>query len=110
MKRINGGLKYNVITWSTRLGDHIKDIDPRKPIPNIHTGGGTSLASGIKYFKDNYNNNAILIIISDLEDYLEEWAREEAKMKDYTMYAFNYGYNTYRNEFKHIKVKNFAKR
>lgn len=110
MKKINGGLKYNVITWSTRLGDHIKDIDPRKPIPNIHTGGGTSLANGIKYFKDNYNNNAILIIISDLEDYLEEWAREEAKMKDYTMYAFNYGYNTYRNEFKHIKVKNFAKR
>ena len=108
MKKINGGLKYNIITWSTRLGEHIKDINPRKPIPSIHKGGGTRLAHGIKYFKDNYDKSAILIIISDLEDYLEEWAGVEKDMKDYTMYAFNYGYNTYRNEFRYIKVKNFT--
>ena len=109
MKKINGGLKYNIITWSTRMGEHIKDINPRKPIPSIHKGGGTRLAYGIEYFKANYNKNAILIIISDLEDYLEEWARVEQDMKDYTMYAFNYGYNTYHNEFKYIKVKNFTR-
>lgn len=109
LKKINGGLKYNIITWSTRMGEHIKDINPRKPIPSIHKGGGTRLACGIEYFKANYNKNAILIIISDLEDYLEEWARVEQDMKDYTMYAFNYGYNTYHNEFKYIKVKNFTR-
>ena len=110
MKKINGGLKYNVITWSTHLHDHFKDVDPRKPIPRIHVGGGTSMARGIRYFRENYDSNAILIVISDLEDYLQEWAQEEKQMKDYTMYAFNYGYNTYRNEFKYIKVKNFKNR
>jgi len=107
MKKINGGLKYNVITWSTHLHDHFKDIDPRKPVPRIHVGGGTRMAYGIKYFKENYDKNAILIVISDLEDYLDEWAEQEKTMKDYTMYAFNYGYNTYGNQFKYIKVKNF---
>jgi hypothetical protein len=70
-------------------------------------GGGTRMAYGIKYFKENYDKNAILIVISDLEDYLDEWAEQEKTMKDYTMYAFNYGYNTYGNQFKYIKVKNF---
>jgi hypothetical protein len=67
------------------------------------------MAYGIKYFKENYDKNAILIVISDLEDYLDEWAEQEKAMKDYTIYAFNYGYNTYSNQFKHIKVKNFRK-
>jgi hypothetical protein len=68
------------------------------------------MARGIRYFRENYDSSAILIVISDLEDYLQEWAQEEKQMKDYTMYAFNYGYNTYRNEFKYIKVKNFKNR
>ena len=107
MKKINGGLKYSIITWSTHLHDHIKDIDPRKSVPRINVGGGTRMALGIKYFKENYDKNAILIVISDFEDYLEEWSEQEKTMKDYTMYAFNYGYNTYDNRFKYIKVKNF---
>lgn len=109
MKKLgNGGLKYNIITWNTSLGEHIKDIDPRKRVPRISMGGGTSLARGIQYFKDNYNNDAILIIISDFEDYLEEWAKVEETMPDYQMYGFNYGYNSYESNFKNIKVRHFS--
>lgn len=108
MKKLGkGGLKYNIITWSTRLGEHIKNIDPRKKVPRISTGGGTRMAEGIKYFRDNYKEDAILILISDFEDYLEEWHQVEMTMPKYTMYGFNYGYSNYNQEFKYFKVRNF---
>lgn len=107
IKRMGRGLKYNIISWSTELEDHIKNIDPRKGVPRISSGGGTRIARGIRYFRENYDTNAILIIISDFEDYLEEWAKEEASMKDYTMYGFNYGSQYYNCDFKYIKVKKF---
>lgn len=108
MKKLgNGGVKYNIITWNTDLGEHIKDIDPRKKVPRISMGGGTRLAKGIQYFKDNYSNDAILIIISDFEDYLEEWAEVEKGMSGYQMYGFNYGYNSYDQTFQYIKVRHF---
>lgn len=110
MKQIRGGLKYNIISWSTHLVEHIKDINPKKDSPELRVGGGTSLGEGIKYFRENYGPQSILIIISDLEDTLSEWAKEEEKMKNYQMYAFNYGYRTYSGEFNHIKVKNFNDR
>lgn len=101
------GLKYDIISWSTRLGEHIKDIDPKKGVPDISCGGGTRMAGGMKYFKDHYDKNATLILISDFEDYLEEWHQMELTMPEYTMYGFNYGYSNYKQEFKYFKVRNF---
>lgn len=101
------GLKYDIISWSTCLGEHIKDIDPKKGVPRISCGGGTRMAGGMKYFKDHYDKNATLILISDFEDYLEEWHQMELSMPEYTMYGFNYGYSNYKQEFKYFKVRNF---
>lgn len=101
------GLKYDIISWSTCLGEHIKDIDPKKGVPDISCGGGTRMAGGMKYFKDHYDKNATLILISDFEDYLEEWHQMELTMPEYTMYGFNYGYSNYKQEFKYFKVRNF---
>lgn len=107
MKRLGRGLKYNIISWSTRLGEHIRNIDPRKGVPRISMGGGTRMARGMEYFRNNYGPEAILILISDFEDYLEEWHEEELKMPEYTMYGFNYGSRNYNQNFKYFKVKNF---
>ena len=115
MKKLNRGLKYDIITWSTRLGEHIKDIDPRKGVPRISTGGGTSIASGMQYFKDHYGPEAILIVISDFEDYLEEWHRVEETMPEYTLYGFNYGDDRWNGgsdkiAWKNMKIKKFRSR
>ena len=107
MKRIGRGLKYNIITWSTCLGEHIQNIDPRKGVPRISMGGGTRMAKGMEFFKENYGPEAIMILISDFEDYLEEWHRVELTMPEYTMYGFNYGSSRYNQEFKYFKVRNF---
>ena len=103
------GLKYDIISWSTQLEEHIKDIDPRKSIPKISCGGGTRMAKGIKYFAENYNKDAVLILISDFEDDLDDWQREESKLSGYTLYGFNYGTYDYHDavSFKNMKVKNF---
>lgn len=108
MRRIGRGLKYNIITWSTCMGEELKNLDPRKPIPRISMGGGTELASGMRYFKDNYGKESILVLISDFEDYLQEWHKVEETMDGYTMYGFNYGRET-RVDFKwkNFKVRNF---
>lgn len=116
MKKLSRGLRYDIITWSTRLGEHIKDIDPKKSIPRISTGGGTSIASGIQYFKNNYGPEAILVVISDFEDYLEEWHKIEETMPNYTMYGFNYGNNSYGSydsdkiNWKYMKIRKFKNR
>ena len=109
MKKIGRGLKYNIITWSTHLGEHIQNIDPRKGVPRISTGGGTRMAQGIKYFRENYGPEAVLIVISDFEDYLQEWQEIEKTMPQYTMYGFNYGYTKYSQckDFTNMKIRDF---
>lgn len=109
MVKLSRGLKYDIITWSTCLGEHLKDIDPKKGVPRISSGGGTRMAKGIQYFKDHYDSSATLIVISDFEDYLEEWNQIESKMSEYTMYGFNYGYRSESEnvEWKNLKVRNF---
>lgn len=109
MVKLSRGLKYDIITWSTCLGEHIRDINPRKVIPKISSGGGTRIAKGIKYFKDHYDPSATLIVISDFEDYLEEWNQIESTMSEYTMYGFNYGCRGESNsvQWKNLKVRNF---
>lgn len=111
MRRLSNGLKYDIITWNTQLGEHIKDVDPKKGVPRISMGGGTSIAKGIKYFKDNYGPEAILIVISDFEDYLEEWNAVESTMNEYAMYGFNYGDGSYGDSdkisWKNMKIRKF---
>lgn len=109
MKKLNRGLKYNIITWSTCLGEHIQNIDPRKGVPRVSYGGGTRMAKGIEYFKENYGPEAVLILISDFEDYLEEWHNIEKTMPEYTMWGFNYGRAKYSQskDFTNMKVRDF---
>lgn len=111
MRRINKGLRYDIITWSTYLGEHIKDIDPKKGVPRISTGGGTSMGEGIRYFKEHYDENAILIVASDFEDYLEEWVQVLKTMKNYSVWGFNYGRSNYADIQwpKNFKLRNFNK-
>jgi len=112
MRKLNRGLKYDIITWNTSLGEHIKNIDPKKGVPKIHMGGGTRLAKGIEYFRDNYKQDAILIVISDFEDYLEEWNKVEENMPGYLLYGFNYGNSNYfdsdKINWKHMKIRKFS--
>lgn len=112
MMHLSKGLKYDIITWSTHLGEHMKDINPRRPVPRISYGGGTSIAGGIQYFKENYGPEATLIIISDFEDNLEEWNEVEKKMSSYLIYGFNYGSNRWGRSsedipWKNLRLKNF---
>ena len=95
LKKINRDLRYDIITWSDCLGEHIKDIDPRKSIPRISCGGGTEMADGMKYFKEHYNSDAILVLISDFCDDLDSWHDVERTMRNYSMWGFNYGNNRY---------------
>ena len=112
MRKLNRGLKYDIITWSTCLGEHIRDIDPKKGVPRISMGGGTTISTGIKYFKDHYGPEAILIIISDFEDYLQEWHEVEKTMSEYSLYGFNYGDDRWNGgsdkiPWKNLKVRRF---
>lgn len=107
MKNIRKDLKYDIIAWSTRLCSHITDIDPKKPIPHISVGGGTRMAKGIEFFKTNYANDSVLVLISDFEDYLDEWEQVTDEMPGYDLYAFNYGWSKCTREFKNLKVRNF---
>jgi len=108
LRKLSRGLRYDIITWNTDLGEHIKDIDPHKPITTVSYGGGTRIAKGIKYFKDNYDSSAILVIISDFDDYLEEWKTVESTMNDYSIYGFNYGYSEHSDlDWKNLIEKYF---
>lgn len=104
LSKINGGLKYDLIEWDTDLCSHKRDLNPKKPIDRIHCGGGTRIARGIRYFHQNYDPSAILVIASDFDDCLSEWAAAESDMSAYTIYGLNYGYSNY-DEFKNIKVR-----
>lgn len=105
IKRISASLKYNIITWDTKLCEHFRDINPKDKIPDISYGGGTNLARLFPYYKKNYGKDAILIIISDFEDSLNAWKIEEEKMNGYSMYGFDYGGNSKLVTFKNLKVK-----
>lgn len=111
MKSINKGLRYDVITWSTEMGEHLKDIDPKKGVPRLRTGGGTRLGAGIEYFRKNYKEDCILIVASDFEDYLHEWVEVMKKMKGYSVWGFNYGATVKDVKWpKNFKLRNFNQR
>ena len=113
MAHLSRGLKYDIIAWSTRLENHIKDIDPRRSVPRINSGGGTRIAEGIKFFKETYGPESTLIIISDFEDNLNEWNSVEKTMNNYLIYGFNYGTNRWGTKpgdvpWKNLRLKNFT--
>ena len=91
LKKINRGLKYDIIAWNTQLARHYRDVSPLKRIPTIPCNGGTDMAGGIKYFRENFDKNAILILVSDFEDNLNDWHEQEKVMKGYSLYGWNYG-------------------
>ena len=74
------GPKSRIIWWDTRLeGDTY--------LRNNHGPrgcGGTDIAGGIKYLRENHlkNKNDKVIIISDYEDSLYRWEEELSKVKN----------------------------
>ena len=108
IKRFNRDLRYDIIARDTDLCHHYKDIDPSKSIPDIPYGGGTEMANGIKYFKNNYGPDNTLIVISDFYDDLDHWARVESTMSKYSIWGFQYGNNSDNSRyFKNLKYRKF---
>jgi hypothetical protein len=109
MKLINRGLRYDILTWSHQQGEWFKDIEPGKPIPHIRVGGGTSMADSLRFFKEHYDPSATFILISDFEDYLQEWCEVLKDMNEYNGWGFNYGRSDYNQVSwpKNFSVKNF---
>lgn len=109
MKKIDRSLRYSVAAWDTRLQQYYKDIDCNTPIPKLSCLGGTRLAGMFDLFKEEYDKNAILVMVSDFDDDLDEWREKESKLNGYSMYGICYGGSGYgrRNipEFKNLKVK-----
>lgn len=108
LHKLNRSLKYDIIAWNTRLSEHIKDIDPKKPIPSIRCGGGTEMADGMRYFAQQYDKNAILVLISDFEDSLSAWHNVEKDMVGYDIYAWNYGRYSTKQEWTRLKQRDFS--
>lgn len=107
MKSVKKGLKYDIISWNTMLSEIKKDMDPNKPIPRIRTGGGTRMAKGIEYFRDNYDKSCVMVLISDFEDYLDEWEKVTSNMSGYDLYGFCYGWQPCKRTIKNFKIRNF---
>ena len=65
------------------------------------------MAKGIEYFKSKYGEESVMVLISDFEDYLDEWEQVTDEMSSYDLYAFNYGWSKCERTFKNLKVRNF---
>lgn len=68
-----------IIFWTTKLV-HISKLGDK--LPNLY-GGGTDMASGIKYCKENFNIKPkdTFFLISDFFDYLKDWKTELEGLK-----------------------------
>lgn len=75
--RTNFGHNSRVILWDTSLCGDYSLFDPELD-RKIRSGGGTSMARGIHYIKENYVKGPSdkIFVISDFYDDLEEWMRE----------------------------------
>lgn len=112
MMEITGGrkMKYDLITWNTALAEHRKDLNPDDEIEEIEINGGTCMAAGIQYFIDNCGEGSTLVLISDFEDNLAEWARASERAKPgQVLWGFNYGSSRGFNEDSvgRMRVRNF---
>lgn len=72
------GPKSRIIWWDTRLSADTllrKNEGPK-------SSGGTDIAEGIKYVRENYlkSSNDKLVVISDYEDNMIDWAEELEKV------------------------------
>lgn len=106
MRTINSNLKYSILTWDTSFCELYKDLNTKKNTPKISCGGGTCLAKSFIYAKEKFSDDTIIVVISDFEDSLDDWEIAMSKMKNYTIYGFNYGYPQDQKNFKYMKVKN----
>lgn len=97
-------LTYSIICWNHELSQEFRNISVTNPnIPEIKVNGGTELADGIAYFRKNYSDDNILVIISDLYDNLDAWENETSSMTNYQLYALNYGDT--KRKIKNLKIK-----
>lgn len=111
MKNIDRSLTYSIAAWDTELCEYYKNIDFNTPIPKLSCGGGTKLAGLFDLLKKDFGKDAILIIISDFGDDLNEWHQKEKDMTGYSMYGLKYGGNEwYGGESSMPNFKNFKVR
>lgn len=87
------GVKSRIILWDTHLVDDLPL--KRSNLEAICCGGGTTIASGIRYARQKYlkSEQDKLCVISDFEDYLSDWADELAEIKGDTFAICWGGYN-----------------
>lgn len=105
MKKINSSLVYSIVAWDTELKQHYKGLNFNTPIPKLSCRGGTCMSGTFDHFKKEYGEYAIMILISDFEDYsIPSWVEKESKMSGYSMYGLNYGEPVSYN-FKNFKVR-----
>lgn len=110
MKAIDRSLSYSIAAWDTELCEYYKDIDFNTPIPKLSCGGGTRLAGLFDLLKKDFGKDAILVIISDFGDDLNEWHNKEKDMSGYSMYGLKYGSDGWYGgssmpDFKNFKVR-----
>lgn len=74
---------FTIITWNTDLV-RVLDLDN---LEKIEIGGGTDIASGIKYAIENFHESKDdnFFVISDFDDYLSDWDREMGKSKYFNL-------------------------
>lgn len=81
------GPKSKVIFWNTHYAGEY-NLNSREEI-KVPVGGGTSLGAGIYYINEKYIKRPEdkLFIVSDFEDYMEEWntALGEVKCETYAL-------------------------
>ncbi len=83
------GTKSRIILWDTGLVDDLPL--KRSNLEAICCGGGTSIARGIEYAKKYLKSEQDkLCVISDFEDYLQEWDEALCGIKGDT-FAVNWG-------------------
>lgn len=110
MKNIDRSLTYNIAAWDTRLCEYYRNITFDTPIPKLSCNGGTRLAGLFDLFKKDYGKDAILIIISDFGDNLDEWNQKEKDMNGYSMYGLKYGNDGWYSQNRLPDFKNFKVR
>lgn len=94
---------FSIITWNTDL---VRVLDLNN-LEEIEIGGGTEIARGIKYAVENFHKSKDdnIFVISDFEDYLDDWDSEVIKSKFYN-YENTFAVKT-SNGVRSKKLENF---
>lgn len=69
---------FKLVTWNMKL---VQDIDINsKGYRQLKIGGGTEIGLAFPYVKQYLNSESRLFIISDLDDYIEDWKKAMDKL------------------------------